>query len=537
MSSSLLLTFPYQCNRFSLRNVNIWHTLASSCILWFLTWSFLVLPLIHRSILISASCNLFSSFFLIAQQSAPYVIVGLITVLYTLSFSLNGTFLSHSTPVSCFHFIQASLTRLLMSLSAPPFESNSDPKYLNVVTVFSLSSPSCISSYFLPLSPSRSLFLSQSLLPQSLPQYVPLSPSLSLYLSHSLDPLSPPLSMSLSLSLFLSHVHLYISLTLSLSLPPPLSLSLTLSLFLPHPLSLLPPISLSIYLYLYTSLPLSHYLSPPPSLPLTLSPSLSLTLSPSLSPSISPSLTLSLLPPSISLYTSLSSLPLPHSLSLSLPHSLFLILSSSLSLSLSLPTLSLTITLSHSLSSIPSLSLYLSLSLLPRSLPHSLPSRIASHVGRSSALIDHIGRYGRHQADVGRISALIDQKIGHIGRYGHHQADVGRISGQVGQICRYDHTKPTSAEYRYGRHHFSRISALIGHIYRYCRRQADISSISEQIGHICRYMADVGNIYRGKSAIFADMADVGIRPSRAQHLPKSMMSVVLIRIIKDKRRR
>ena len=41
--------------------------------------------------------------------------------------------MSHSTPVSCFHFIQASLTRLLMSLSAPTFESNIDPKYLNVL--------------------------------------------------------------------------------------------------------------------------------------------------------------------------------------------------------------------------------------------------------------------------------------------------------------------------------------------------------------------------------------------------------------------
>ena len=68
LSASLLLTCPYQCNRFCLRNVAIWHTLASSCILWFLTWSFLVLPLIHRSILISATCNLFSSFFLTAQH-------------------------------------------------------------------------------------------------------------------------------------------------------------------------------------------------------------------------------------------------------------------------------------------------------------------------------------------------------------------------------------------------------------------------------------------------------------------------------------
>ena len=65
-----------------------------------------------------------------------------------LVFQQDGYLLLHSTPVSCFHFIQASLTGVLMSLSAPPFESNIDPKYLNVVTVFRLSSPSCISSKF-----------------------------------------------------------------------------------------------------------------------------------------------------------------------------------------------------------------------------------------------------------------------------------------------------------------------------------------------------------------------------------------------------
>ena len=55
LSSSLLLICPYRFNRFCLRNVDIWHTLASSCMIWFLTWSVLVLPLIHRSILISAT--------------------------------------------------------------------------------------------------------------------------------------------------------------------------------------------------------------------------------------------------------------------------------------------------------------------------------------------------------------------------------------------------------------------------------------------------------------------------------------------------
>ena len=116
LSSSLLLICSYQFSLLCLRNVDIWHTLASSCMMWFLTLSFLVLPLIHRSILISATCNLFSFFFLTTQNSAPYVIVGLITILYTLSFSLIGTFLSNSTSVSCFHFIQASLTRLFRLL-------------------------------------------------------------------------------------------------------------------------------------------------------------------------------------------------------------------------------------------------------------------------------------------------------------------------------------------------------------------------------------------------------------------------------------
>ena len=36
-------------------------------------WSFLVLPLL--SILISATCNLFSSFFVTAQHSAPYALL------------------------------------------------------------------------------------------------------------------------------------------------------------------------------------------------------------------------------------------------------------------------------------------------------------------------------------------------------------------------------------------------------------------------------------------------------------------------------
>ena len=102
LSSSLLLICPYQFNIFCPRNVDIWHTVVCSCMTWFLTWSFLRSPLIHRSIHNSDACTLFSSFFLIAQHSAPYVIVGLITVSSTLSFSLIGTvcLISHLSFVS-----------------------------------------------------------------------------------------------------------------------------------------------------------------------------------------------------------------------------------------------------------------------------------------------------------------------------------------------------------------------------------------------------------------------------------------------------
>ena len=88
----------------------LWHPLVWSGFWYGSFWFF---PVIHHSLLMSATCNLFSYFFLTAQHSAPYVIVGLIPVSYTLSFRLMCTCLSHSRPVSCLHFIKASLTRLL----------------------------------------------------------------------------------------------------------------------------------------------------------------------------------------------------------------------------------------------------------------------------------------------------------------------------------------------------------------------------------------------------------------------------------------
>ena len=59
LSSSLLLICPYKFNRFCLRNVDIWHTLASSCVIWFQIWYFLVLPLsiVASSFLLHAICS------------------------------------------------------------------------------------------------------------------------------------------------------------------------------------------------------------------------------------------------------------------------------------------------------------------------------------------------------------------------------------------------------------------------------------------------------------------------------------------------
>ena len=79
--SSLRLTFPYQPSRFCIRCVAIGWTVAASLISSFLLCSLRLTPCIHRNILISVLFISISSFFFIVQHSAPYVIVGFITVL------------------------------------------------------------------------------------------------------------------------------------------------------------------------------------------------------------------------------------------------------------------------------------------------------------------------------------------------------------------------------------------------------------------------------------------------------------------------
>ena len=93
-------------SRFFIRKVFIGFMCAFSRMLTFLMWSFLVFPCIHLTIFISVD-----SHFLIAQHSPPYVIEGLIAVLYILFFNTSGTILSQMTPDISRHLLY-SITRI-----------------------------------------------------------------------------------------------------------------------------------------------------------------------------------------------------------------------------------------------------------------------------------------------------------------------------------------------------------------------------------------------------------------------------------------
>ena len=88
-SSSLLETCPYHFNLLSCTFLDISPTFVFPLILSFLILSILVTPLIHLNILISATSNFFSCAFFTAHVSAPYIIAGLTTVLYTFPWSVN----------------------------------------------------------------------------------------------------------------------------------------------------------------------------------------------------------------------------------------------------------------------------------------------------------------------------------------------------------------------------------------------------------------------------------------------------------------
>src|ERR1700735_348143 len=102
----------------------------------FLCISFRVIPSIHLSILISVLFRSFSSFLLSVHASAPYIMTGLIMVLYI--FPLRATVIlgSHITPVKSLHFCHADLILILTSCSQPPVLCITDPRYLKSFSVF-----------------------------------------------------------------------------------------------------------------------------------------------------------------------------------------------------------------------------------------------------------------------------------------------------------------------------------------------------------------------------------------------------------------
>ena len=79
-------------------------TFVVPLILSLLILSILVTPLIHLNILISTTSNFFSCAFFTAHVSAPYIIAGLTTVLYTFPLTLKLILRSHRIPDILFQF-------------------------------------------------------------------------------------------------------------------------------------------------------------------------------------------------------------------------------------------------------------------------------------------------------------------------------------------------------------------------------------------------------------------------------------------------
>ena len=103
-SSSLLSECPYHFNLLSCTFLDISPTIVVPLILSFIILSSLVTPLFHLNILISATSNFFSCAFFTAQVSAPYIIAGLTSVLYTFHLTLKLILRSHRIPDTLFQY-------------------------------------------------------------------------------------------------------------------------------------------------------------------------------------------------------------------------------------------------------------------------------------------------------------------------------------------------------------------------------------------------------------------------------------------------
>ena len=133
-SFSLLNTCPYHFNLLSCTFLAIYPTFVAHLILSFLILSSLVTPLIHFNSLISATSNFFSCTFFTAHVSAPYIIAGLTTVLYTFPSTLKLIIRSHRIPDTLFQFFHPDCILCVISASKSPFFANAAPSYLNVFT-------------------------------------------------------------------------------------------------------------------------------------------------------------------------------------------------------------------------------------------------------------------------------------------------------------------------------------------------------------------------------------------------------------------
>ena len=111
-----------------------------------------------------------------------------------------------------------------------------------------------------------------------------------------------------------------------------------------------------------------------------------------------------------------------------------------------------------------------------------------------SEQVGHICRYGRHQADVGRRSALIGQKIGSYLPYLPIWPTSGRRRLHIGTSRPYLPIWPTPG----------RLRQKIG-----TNRPED-----RELSAIFADIRPTSAAYRNKSAIFADMADT--RPASAE---------------------
>ena len=116
-----------------------------SLITSFLIHSNLVYPKIHRSILISATINLWTWGFLIGQHSKPYTKANLTIIWLTTPFNPKRIFLSHNTPEALLSFCHPTLICWLTSLSIPPSFTMISPKYMNFLAL-GIATPTMVTS-------------------------------------------------------------------------------------------------------------------------------------------------------------------------------------------------------------------------------------------------------------------------------------------------------------------------------------------------------------------------------------------------------